>query len=220
MRRWLGYPAALGAVAIVTLFIGTVLGGAHFANASMLYLIAVLVSAIAFGRGPAILASLTALAAFDWSFVEPLHQLTVADPEQYVSLLIFLLVAVVTSQLASEQRSRTAQAIDREREAVILADIAGLTAAADLRASLVAAAARIQQELDVAAVGIMLRGEPPVIAPFSSDVERLFRSASAAPANALSPRTAASATAPGRPGRWVRVVSPVGRDERARRLLH
>ena len=65
----------MGAVALVTLVIGS-LGGAHFANASMLYLVAVLASAIAFGRGPAILASVTAFAAFDWSFVEPLHQFT------------------------------------------------------------------------------------------------------------------------------------------------
>jgi two-component system, OmpR family, sensor histidine kinase KdpD len=220
VRRWLGYPAALGTVALVTLFIGSVLGGAHFANASMLYLVAVLVSAISFGRGPAIVASVTAFVAFDWSFVEPLHQFSVADPEQYVSLLLFLLVAAVTSQLAAEQRARTAQALDREREAVILADIAGLTAAADLSASLVAAAARIQQELDVTAVGILLRGQPAVIAPFSADVERIFRGALSAPANALSLGTAASATAPGRPGRWVRVVSPIPRDERARRRLH
>ena len=184
----------MGAVALVTLFIGSVLGGAHFANASMLYLVAVLVSAIAFGRGPAIVASIAAFVAFDWSFVEPLHQFTVADPEQYVSLLLFLLVAAVTSQLAAEQRSRTAQALDREREAVILADIAGLTAAPDLGASLVAAAARIQQELDVAAVGILLRGQPAVIAPFSPDVERLFRSASSAPANALSPGNSSPVT--------------------------
>ena len=186
----------------------------------MLYLVAVLVSATAFGRGPAIVASVAAFVAFDWWFIEPLHQLSVADPEQYVSLLLFLLVAVVTSQLAAEQRSRTAQALDREREAVILADVAGLTAAPDLGASLVAAAARIQQELDVAAVGILLRGQPPVIAPPSADVERLFRGALSAPANALSLGTAASATARGRTGRWVRVVAPLPREERARRRLH
>jgi two-component system, OmpR family, sensor histidine kinase KdpD len=220
LRRWLGYPAALGAVALVTLFIGSVLGGAQFANASMLYLVAVLISAIAFGRGPAVVASVAAFVAFDWSFVEPLHQFIVADPEQYVSLLLFLLVAGVTSQLAAEQRARTAQALDREREAVILADIARLTAAADLGASLVAAAGRIQQELDVAAVGILLRGRTAVIAPFSSEVERIFRGAATAPENALSLGTAASATARGRTGRWVRVVSTLPHDERARRRLH
>ena len=39
---WVGYAAALGAVALVSLFIGFVLGQVTLANASMLYLIAVL----------------------------------------------------------------------------------------------------------------------------------------------------------------------------------
>ena len=44
----------------------------------MLYLVAVLISAIAFGRGPAVLASVAAFVVFDWSFVQPLHQFIVA----------------------------------------------------------------------------------------------------------------------------------------------
>jgi two-component system sensor histidine kinase KdpD len=210
----------LGAVAIVTLFIGSVLGGAHVANAPMLYLVAVLASAIAFGRGPAILAAVSAFVAFDWSFVEPLHQFTVADPNQYISLLLFLLVAVVTGQLAAQQRIRTEQAVVREREAVVLADIARLTAEPDLGAALHAAAARIQKELDVTAVGVLLRGQPSVVAPSSPDVDRIFRAALASPERALSFGAAATATLPGRPGRWVRVVSPLAREERALGRVH
>ena len=210
----------MGAVAIVTLFIGSVLGGAHFANASMLYLVAVLASATAFGRGPAIVAALSAFVAFDWSFVEPIHQLTVADPNQYISLLLFLLVAVVTGQLAAGQRSRAQQAVVREREAVVLADIARLTAEPDLGAALHAAASRIQPELDVSAVGVLLRGQPPVIAPFSPEVDRVFRAALASPERAFSFGAMATATLPGRPGRWVRVVSPLAREERALGRVH
>src|SRR5260221_77887 len=36
----------------------------------------------------------------------------------------------------------------------------------------------------------------------------------------LASGAAAPVTSPGRPGRWVRVVSPVSRDERAQRRLH
>lgn len=210
----------MGAVAIVTLFIGSVLGGAHFANASMLYLVAVLASAIAFGRGPAVAAAVAAFVAFDWSFVEPVHQFTVSDPEQYLSLLLFLLVAVVTGQLAAQQRARTRQAVGREREAVVLADIARLTAEPDLATSLAAAASRIQRELDVAAVGILVRGRPAVIAPSSPEVDRIFRAALAWPERALSSGSAATATVPGRQGRWVRIVSPLPREDRALQRVH
>jgi two-component system, OmpR family, sensor histidine kinase KdpD len=79
-------------VTIVSLFIGLVLGQVNLvANISILYLIAVLATAVAFGRGPAIFVSVLAVVVFDWFFVEPLHQLTVADPEEWVSPLLFLL---------------------------------------------------------------------------------------------------------------------------------
>ena len=52
-----GYLAALAAVALVSLFIGFVIGPYHLANVSMLYLLAVLAIAVAFGRGPAVFAS-------------------------------------------------------------------------------------------------------------------------------------------------------------------
>ena len=42
-RRWhVGYTAALGAVTVVSLFIGLVLGQVNLANSSMLYLLAVM----------------------------------------------------------------------------------------------------------------------------------------------------------------------------------
>ncbi len=123
----------------------------------MLYLVAVLGSAIAFGRGPAVVASVAAFIAFDWSFVEPLHQFTVADPEQYVSLLLFLLVALVTSELAAEQRRRTSQAQAHEREAVVLADLTRLATEPDL-----------DQAIRGSAIGELVavaRTDRPVIGP-------------------------------------------------------
>src|SRR5262249_56598039 len=54
----LGYLAALGAVALVTALIALVVGRVPMANVSMFYLIAVLATAVVFGSGPAILASL------------------------------------------------------------------------------------------------------------------------------------------------------------------
>ncbi|MDP9266682.1 MAG: DUF4118 domain-containing protein, partial [Chloroflexota bacterium] len=202
------------------MFIGLVLGGVRFANVSMLYLVAVLASALAFGRGPAILASVASFVAFDWFFVQPLHQFAVADPQEYVSLLLFLLVAGVTGQLAAEQRERARQALGREREAILLADLARLTAEPDLSSALRAATARVQQELGLAAVGLLLRDREPVTVPPSPDVERLFRSASGSSTRALSAGALATVSSRGGPGRWVRVVSPVPREEGVRRGLH
>ena len=50
--RWLGYVAALAAVAVVSGFIGVVLRQVNLANVSMLYLLAVLATAVAYGGRP------------------------------------------------------------------------------------------------------------------------------------------------------------------------
>jgi K+-sensing histidine kinase KdpD len=122
----IGYAAAVGAVTLVSLFIGFVLEQVSLANVSMLYLLAVMGTAVGYGRGPAIFASVSAFLIFDFFFVSPQHQLTVSDPGEWVSLLFFLLTAIVTGQLAADQRQRAREARQREREAVVLYDVVRL----------------------------------------------------------------------------------------------
>ena len=120
MRRVLPYAVALVAVGFVTLLIGAFEARWHIANISLLYLIVVLATATRAGRGPAVSASLAAFLAFNWFFVEPVHTLRVADPNEWFALLIFLLTAMITGQLAADQRDRAREAAARERETVTL----------------------------------------------------------------------------------------------------
>lgn len=115
-RPLAGYAAALAAILAVSLLIGALLSWRAIPNSSMLYLIAVLAIAITFGRGPAVLASIAAFLTFNWFFIEPYHTLTIADPTEWVALLLFLLTAVVTGQLAARERRRAREAEQRERE--------------------------------------------------------------------------------------------------------
>src|SRR5262245_26917554 len=55
-ERWLGYVAGLAAVALASVLIGLVRAQGRIANISMLYLIAIIVTAVTFGRGPAVAA--------------------------------------------------------------------------------------------------------------------------------------------------------------------
>src|SRR5262252_4292112 len=153
-QRLTGYLFALGAVALVSVFIGFVLGRGNISNISMLYLLAVMATAVIYGRGPAVFASLIAFLTFDWFFVEPLHQFTVSDPEEWVSLLLFLLTATVTGQLAAGQRQRAREAQQREREAVVLYDVVRLLSEGDADQVLEAVAERLRRELQIKAVAI------------------------------------------------------------------
>src|SRR5207302_10280373 len=158
--RWLGYVAALAAVALVSGFIGLVLRQVPLANTSMLYLMAVLAVAVVYGRGPAIFASVVAFLTFDWFFTEPLHHLSVSDPGEWVSLLLFLMTAIVTGQLAAGQRQRAREAQARQREAVLLYDMVRLLGESDLEHALTAVAERLRGELGLSAVAIELTRSP------------------------------------------------------------
>lgn len=120
MRRLIPHVVALAAVGVVTGVIGAIESRSHIANISMLYLIVVLAAATFAGRGPAISASLAAFLAFNWFFVQPLHTFRVGNPDEWFALVIFLITATITGQLAADQRERARVAAERERETVAL----------------------------------------------------------------------------------------------------
>ncbi|MCL4545247.1 MAG: ATP-binding protein [Chloroflexi bacterium] len=136
--------------------IGLVRSYVHIENISMLYLIVVMAAAIAFGRGPAIAASVAAFLIFDWFFVQPFNSITVSDPAEWLALLLLLLTAMVTGQLMSAVRHRAVQAQQREREATVLYDVVRLMSDGDLNQSLQAVAERLRGELELAGVIIAL----------------------------------------------------------------
>ncbi|HEU5288958.1 MAG TPA: ATP-binding protein [Candidatus Limnocylindria bacterium] len=114
------YVSTLAAVALCTAVIGVIEARGHISNISMLYLLVVLASAILAGRRAAIAASVAAFLAFNWFFVQPLHTFQVGDPDEWLALLVFLLTAGITGQLAAQLRDRARVAAARERETVQL----------------------------------------------------------------------------------------------------
>src|SRR2546428_10084496 len=115
-----GYAIALAAVSIVTLVIGALESRAHVAGIAMLYLVAVLASATFAGRRAAIVASIAAFLAYNWFFVPPLHTFQVGDPGEWFALVLFLITAAITGQLASQLRDRAHEAAMRAAETVHL----------------------------------------------------------------------------------------------------
>ncbi len=157
--RWFGYVVALLAVALVSVVIGVVDGFVYISNISMLYLIAVLAAAVAYGRGPAILASVAAFLTFNWLFIHPRSTFTVADPAEWLSLVLLLIVGVITAQLAARERGRAREAEERECEAVVLYDVVRLLSGPDLDGALSEVAERLRAELGLQAVAVEISGE-------------------------------------------------------------
>jgi len=76
-------------------------------NLSMIFLAAVLLSAITYGVWSAILASALSFLAYNFFFIEPIYTFTVAEPHEFFALVIFLLVAVLTGSLAGRVRQQS-----------------------------------------------------------------------------------------------------------------
>jgi len=84
-------------------------------NLSMIFLLAVLVTAMSFGIWPAIFASFLSFLAYNFFFIEPLYTLTVAEPYELLALSIFLAVAVISSALAGRVREQASISASRMR---------------------------------------------------------------------------------------------------------
>jgi K+-sensing histidine kinase KdpD len=93
------------------------------------YLIPVIVAATQWGIRPATLASITGMAAADFFFFPPIYSFQVEDPQEVIDLLLFLVVALVSSNLASRLRHETETLRQREREIQHLYEFSRLLAA-------------------------------------------------------------------------------------------
>lgn len=83
-------------------------------NISLVYVLPVLFSAARHGLVPSLWASALSVACFNFFFLPPLYQFTIADPANVMALVLFVIVAVIASALAA--RTRT-QAESARREA-------------------------------------------------------------------------------------------------------
>jgi two-component system sensor histidine kinase KdpD len=81
----------------------------HAQNLSMLFLVAVILSAMICGRLSAVIAAGLAFIFYNFFFLEPLHDLSIAKPHQLFSLIIFLGVALMIGDLAGRLRDQVAR---------------------------------------------------------------------------------------------------------------
>ena len=84
-------------------------------NLSMVFLMAVLLTALSFGIWPAIYASVLSFLVYNFFFIEPIYTFTVAEPYELLALVIFLVVAVISSALAGRVREQAKISAGRMR---------------------------------------------------------------------------------------------------------
>ena len=125
-----GYVAALLACLLTTGLVSLLTPFFDLSNVVMLYLLAVVLIAVRFGRGPGVLASLVSVATFDFFFVPPRLSLSVSDTQYLLTFAVMFAVALIISQLAARLRFEANIATYRERRTRALYELGRELAAA------------------------------------------------------------------------------------------
>jgi two-component system sensor histidine kinase KdpD len=144
-RRVFKTIAALAIVAALTFLFYKVLP-VNGTTVALVFVLAILAIATAWGLTEAILASVLAMLCFNFFFLPPIGTLTIADPQNWFALLTFLITAIVASQLSAIVRKREREATARRDEVEKLYELSRavmLTAHGKLAAELPAHIVRI-----------------------------------------------------------------------------
>ena len=103
------------------------------------YLVPVIFAATRWGIWPATLAAIAGMAQADFFFFPPIYSFVVADPSEVIDLLLFLVVALVCSNITSRLRQETERLRRREKEIHELYEFSRLLAACFTVSDLIAA---------------------------------------------------------------------------------
>jgi len=115
-KRLLGYIAAVVVIAAATGALKAL--GIHInsTTVALTFLLIILFVATAWGPKPAVLASLLGAICFNFFFLPPVGTFHIADPENWIALLAFLITAMTAGQLSSRAKLRADEATAARQE--------------------------------------------------------------------------------------------------------
>ena len=114
------YASAVGIIALTAVLARFLRSYLQITDVAMLFLLAVVVVAYRHRRGPALLASLLSIAAFDFGFVPPYRTFEVNDAAYFLTFGVMLAVALAMSQLTARVGEQAEDAREREKRTAAL----------------------------------------------------------------------------------------------------
>ena len=131
-------------------------------NIALLYLIPVMFAAASFSLRAGLFAGLLSSLAYNFFFLPPTGTLTVSNPENVISILVLLGVAIVTSQFAARVRAQADLAQSSARQNAALASFSRqLTASASQEELMQAICAEVSRLLSVRTVLLLPSRDGP-----------------------------------------------------------
>ncbi len=122
VRDFFDLLLANSAIFLLVAVYGRLLPG-NPATVSLSFLLVILIVATRGRLWVAVVTAFVATGAFNFFFLPPIGTFTINNPQNWVALLVFLVVAIVASNLSSVARSRAREAIARRDEVTRLFDL-------------------------------------------------------------------------------------------------
>jgi two-component system, OmpR family, sensor histidine kinase KdpD len=135
------------------------------ANIVMMFLLTVVLVALKWGRGPAVLAAFVSVATFDFFFVAPRLSFAVSDVQYLLTFAIMLTVALIIGQMTAGLRYQARVASYREERARVLYEFARDMSSKLLTADVVESATRIIANTIRAKVAVLVPDDQDQIQP-------------------------------------------------------
>src|SRR3954469_1005871 len=110
------YLSAAATVAAAVFLLVFIPAQVNLTTAALTLVVAVLVAALRWGSGPALLSAILALLSFNYFFIPPVHTWAIRDPENLVAFTVFTITAVTVGQLSSRARRKAEEAEARRLE--------------------------------------------------------------------------------------------------------
>jgi K+-sensing histidine kinase KdpD len=167
---------SLGSVSLVTALLLLLEQTVAASLVPIAYLVPVIIAATRWGIWPATLASIASMAEADFFFFPPIFSFQVEDPQEVIDLLLFLVVALVSSNLASRLRQETETLRQRERDIHNLYDFSRRLAACFTVSELVSAIENyLSQTLGQPAVFFAAKNDGQLEPPRSGSVPKVVK---------------------------------------------
>jgi two-component system sensor histidine kinase KdpD len=154
--RWPGYLVGVATTALCTLAGVWMSPLFELTNIAMVYLLSVMLVAWRYGRAPAVVTSILAVASFDFFFVPPQLTFAVSDVEYLITFGIMLAVALAISNLTASVRLQANVAGHRERRTALLYAMSRELAATRGQENMAAVAVRHVSEVFDSQVVVLL----------------------------------------------------------------
>jgi two-component system, OmpR family, sensor histidine kinase KdpD len=191
-RQLAGFVLAAAGLPLLTYVLALMRGDLSLPSDILLFLALVIAVALVGGLGPALVAAVGGSLLLNYYFTPPIHTWTIAEHENLLALVVFLVVAGSVSAVVDLAARRTREAAHASADAQTLATVAGavLRGARPLEALL----ERLRETFSLNSVTLLERqpdaprspdrqrdpaswrvaacvGEPPCLAPGEGDVE-------------------------------------------------